>query len=168
MSLNRIDRSKARKVVRVLLVVFYLLSVALWFKDSISFLTGVPLSPLFGIVPLILLTVLRFVLRERGAGRKRWPIDRRDVVVLILILTATTLFRIPFLTHSFGLMNSDDAIVALMGKHIAEDRRPPIFFYGQFYLGSLVSHYGAIVFVLFGYSVFLAKLSAFLVYLVFI
>ncbi|MDW7761295.1 MAG: hypothetical protein SCM96_11770 [Acidobacteriota bacterium] len=167
-SLNRINRPNARKVVRALLVVFYLLSVALWFKDSFSFLKGWPLSPLFGIVPLILLTVLRLVLREPGKKTRLFPFKRRDAAVLILILIAATLVRVPYLSHSFGLMDSDEAIPALAGKHTAEGGRPALYYYGAFFQGSFPQHYYALMFFLFGYSVFMAKLSAFLAFLAFV
>jgi hypothetical protein len=167
-SLNRIDRPKARKVIRVLLIVFYLLSVALWFKDSFSFLKDLPLSPLFGIVPLILLAVLRLILREPGKRTRLLPFDRRDAAVLILILMAATLVRIPYLSHSFGLMDSDEAIPALAAKHTAEGGRPALYYYGAFFQGSFPQHYYAVMFFLFGYSVFMAKLSAFLAFLAFV
>lgn len=167
-SLFRMDRATARNAVNALLVVFYLVSVVLWFKDSFSFLKAVPLPPSAGVVPLLLLAVLRFVLRERRRENPRLRLDRRDAAALILILAAATLVRIPYLTHSYGLMDSDEAIPVLMGKHIAEGARPALYFYGQFYLGSLPQHCYALLFGLFGYSVILAQLSAFIVYLVFI
>jgi hypothetical protein len=165
---SRMGRSATRKAVNALLVAFYLISVALWFKDSISFLEAVPLSPSVGVIPFLLLAVLRLVLRERREKRRLFRIDRRDAATLILILSVATLVRIPYLTHSIGLMDSDEAVPALMGKHIAEGVRPALFYYGQFYLGSLPQHGYALLFGLFGYSIFLVKLSAFLVYLAFI
>lgn len=167
-SLFRMERPTARKAANALLVLFYLVSVALWFKDSFSFLKAVPLPHWAGIVPLLFLAVLRFALRERREKRRLFRLDRRDAAVLILIVVAATLVRIPFLTHGFGLMNSDEAIPALSAKHIAEGGRPALYYYGAFFQGSLPQHFSALLFGLFGYSVFLAKLSAFIVYLVFI
>jgi len=55
-----------------------------------------------------------------------------------------------------------------MAKHISEGKLPPIYYYGQLYLGSVSEHFFALLFFLFGYSVFLLKLSTLLFYLAFI
>ncbi|MFN2387187.1 MAG: glycosyltransferase family 39 protein [Thermoanaerobaculia bacterium] len=48
--------------------------------------------------------------------------------------------------------NSDQAIVALMARHIQTGQAHPIFYYGSHYAGTLESHYLAAVFTLFGSS----------------
>ncbi|MGB9005211.1 MAG: glycosyltransferase family 39 protein [Candidatus Aminicenantales bacterium] len=65
------------------------------------------------------------------------------------------------------MMTSDDAVMVLMGKHIAEGRVPPICLYGQNYIGSLSSHFYALMFWVFGYSIFLANLLTLMFYLAF-
>ena len=66
------------------------------------------------------------------------------------------------------MMNSDDGIAALMGKHISDGRLPPICFYGQQYMGSFPSHVYALFFKVFGYSIFVLKLATLLGFLGFI
>lgn len=43
---------------------------------------------------------------------------------------------------------ADEGVVGLMGKHIAEGRALPIFFYGQHYLGALEAYAAAVMFTL--------------------
>jgi hypothetical protein len=48
--------------------------------------------------------------------------------------------------------NADEAIVALMARHILQGERP-IFFYGQAYMGSLDAYLVALGFLLFGQQI---------------
>ena len=163
-----ISKWLSARVLRVLQAVFYLAFVFLWFKDNFAVWRSISLSPLWALVPLAAITVLRWV-RGSRSGRLSPPPDwRRDATALAIILVLVTLVHIPLLVHSFGLMDSDEAIPALMGKHIAEGRRPPLYFYGAFFQGSFPQHYMAAFFKLFGYSIFLAKLSALLAFLLFL
>ena len=45
---------------------------------------------------------------------------------------------------------ADEGVVGLMGKHIAEGRELPVFFYGQSYLGALEAYCAALSFAVFG------------------
>lgn len=47
---------------------------------------------------------------------------------------------------------ADEGVVGLMGKHIAEGRELPVFFYGQHYLGALEAYLAALVFTVAGPS----------------
>jgi len=89
-------------------------------------------------------------------------------ITIFLLIVLAVLIRLPYLNHADGLSHSDDAIPALMGKHIAEGKLPPVYFYGQLYLGSLSAHFYGLMFTLFGYSFLVAKISALLFYLVFL
>lgn len=64
--------------------------------------------------------------------------------------------RIPF--------NSDEAVVALMARHILNGERP-VFFYGQAYMGSLDAWLVALGFYLFGQQVWVIRLVQTLLYL---
>lgn len=68
---------------------------------------------------------------------------------------------------NYGI-ESDEAIVGLMGKHILEGLAYPIFYYGQDYLGSLEAFAAAGSFYLFGVSNFALKLVPLSFCLVFI
>lgn len=80
------------------------------------------------------------------------------IVFLALSLKAILLLgeRIPF--------NSDEAIVALMARHILEGERP-VFFYGQVYMGSLDAFLVAGGFLLFGQHVWVIRLLQGVLYL---
>lgn len=67
--------------------------------------------------------------------------------------------RVPF--------NADEAIVALMAKHILQGERP-IFFYGQSYMGSLDAYLIAAGFALFGQHIWVIRLVQALLYLGFL
>ena len=75
---------------------------------------------------------------------------RRDYWLLLLIVVLGALLRLDFLTQS--IIDADEAIVGLMAKHIAEGRTPPIFYYGQHYMGSFEALIAAAVFKIFGIS----------------
>ncbi|HYC54800.1 MAG TPA: hypothetical protein VEL28_07665 [Candidatus Binatia bacterium] len=78
-------------------------------------------------------------------------------------------WRIYMLTH-YGLVSggevdvylADEGVVGLMGKHIAEGRELPVFFYGQAYLGALEAYCAALAFWLFGTSFLSLRLVTFL------
>lgn len=158
----------AQKWVRSLQLFFYAAFIVLWFKDNFGLLRKLPVSYLWALLPFLVLTGYRlcFMIRQ---GRVRLPpgIFRGGVGLLVLLLLATIL-RLPYLAFPNGMMNSDDAIMALMGKHIAEGKVPPVCFYGQLYLGSLSSHLYALAFQIFGYSVLVLKCVTLAIYLAFI
>ena len=59
-------------------------------------------------------------------------------LALIISLILIGLFvRLLFLSHGGATIDSDEAIVGLMARHIQEGREWPIFYYGQHYMGSL-------------------------------
>ena len=60
--------------------------------------------------------------------------------------------------------NSDEAIVALMARHILEGERP-LFFYGQAYMGSLDAYLAALGFYLFGQKIWVLRALQTLLYL---
>ncbi len=61
--------------------------------------------------------------------------------------------------------NSDEAIVALMARHIVLNGERPIFFYGQAYMGSLDAFLVAFGFALFGFHVWVIRTVQILLYL---
>ncbi len=67
---------------------------------------------------------------------------------LLISIAVAILVRGILLTRWCGDFNSDEAIVGLMAKHILEGHIP-VFFYGQFYLGSLEAMIAAVIFWLF-------------------
>ncbi len=147
-------------------VFLYLIFVFAWFKDGFEVLKGIALSPwpLLGL--LVLVTIAR-VLRNKSLKFPPRFYPSKEITVLLLLLCLAVLVRMPFMLHSYGLINSDDGIPALESKHISEGTTRPIYYYGQHYMGSLPFHFYAIGFKLFGYSIFLFVLMHVLFYLAF-
>jgi 4-amino-4-deoxy-L-arabinose transferase-like glycosyltransferase len=85
----------------------------------------------------------------------RWVVGA--AVLLMLALKAALLIgeRVPF--------NSDEAVVALMARHILAGARP-VFFYGQAYMGSLDAWLTAGGFAIFGQQVWVIRLVQALLY----
>jgi hypothetical protein len=146
---------------------FYIAFVILWFKDNFAPLRDLPVHYLFALFPWLGLTVYRSYPRIR---RLKFAPPRKiskETAALLLVLLLAVVLRIPFLASPSGLMTSDDAVPALMGKHIAEGQTPPVCYYGQLYMGSLSSHYYALAFKVFGYSIFVLKCATLLIFLAF-
>jgi hypothetical protein len=160
------------KILRAFQAVFYALFVFLWFKDNFPPLRKIPISPVYPLACLAVVLILRALLELKRAGprtgrRIRLHVSKGWAVPVLIILLATAV-RIPYLVHDYGLMDSDEAIPALQGKHIAEGMRPAIYYYGALFQGSLPQHYYALLFKIFGYSVFLTKLAAYLAFVAFL
>lgn len=79
-------------------------------------------------------------------------IPRTDLIVLTTLMLAGLILRLDFLIPVNFVIDSDEAIVGLMAKHIAEGESIPTFYYGQNYMGSLEPIMAAGVFKLFGIS----------------
>jgi hypothetical protein len=153
---------------RFLQYFFYIVFVTLWFKDNFPPLRKIPVSYLVGLVPWLALTLIRVFprLRSRKSGLSAKILS--DVLILAVLLLLAVVVRLPYLAAPAGMMTSDDAIPALMGKHISEGKAPPVCFYGQLYMGSFSSHVFALAFKIFGYSMLILKCTTLLFYLAFI
>ena len=76
---------------------------------------------------------------------------KNNFLLLIIILLGCAL-RLDFLFASNFRIDSDEAIVGLMAKHILEGKNIPIFYYGQHYMGSFESIMVAALSLFFGLS----------------
>lgn len=76
----------------------------------------------------------------------------QDKLFLLLIVVVGFLFRLDFLQANHFVIDSDEAIVGLMAKHVLEGREIPVFYYGQHYMGSFEALVVAGMFKLFGVS----------------
>jgi hypothetical protein len=162
-----LDRKYA-SAVRAVFWLLYGVFIFLWFKDNLHPLKSLKLSPSLPLFGILFLTLLRLYLGLRAKRIKiRFPVNKVGVAVFVLLVVALG-FRIPFLLNGFGLLNSDEAVPALMGKHIAEGGVPPVYYYGQLYMGSVAEHFFACLFLLFGYSVYLYKFATLLFFLAFV
>jgi hypothetical protein len=164
----RVPASNLEAVLRILTWLFYAFFVILWFKDNVDALKKYRLGSFYALVPLVIIIGARLVL----ALRKKKIVVRlkldKTIVILILLLIAATAVRWPHLVSGERMIDGDSGINILMGKHIAEGKLPPIFFYGQNFVGSLASHVYAAFFLVFGYSIFVLKIATLSFYLGFI
>ena len=89
---------------------------------------------------------------------------RSPAACLAGILLVAAAWKLVFIFWDVVPFNSDEAIVALMARHIAAGARP-VFFYGQAYMGSLDAYLVAAGFALFGEAVWVIRLVQSLLYL---
>ncbi|NPV76881.1 MAG: hypothetical protein HPY59_10970 [Anaerolineae bacterium] len=91
---------------------------------------------------------------------------RRIQIILILLLTLLVGagLKVWLLSQEVIPFNSDEAIVALMARHILAGERP-VFFYGQSYMGSLDAFLVALGFLIFGSHVWVIRLVQTTLYL---
>ena len=92
---------------------------------------------------------------------------KAETVDWLLILTAVLLaigLKAWIILANLAPFNADEAVVALMGRHILYGERP-IFFYGQAYMGSLDAFLAALGFRLFGEQVWVIRVVQSLLYL---
>jgi hypothetical protein len=73
-------------------------------------------------------------------------------ILLLIILVLGFLLRFYLIQQNGFVIDSDEAIVGLMAKHLLEGASFPIFYYGQDYMGSLEAIVTSLVFRFFGQS----------------
>lgn len=84
-----------------------------------------------------------------------WSVAAAAMVSIVYKVSLLYAGTVPF--------NADEAVVALMARHILEGERP-IFFYGQAYMGSLDAYLVAMGFYLFGEQVWVIRFIQILLY----
>lgn len=97
-------------------------------------------------------------------AKKSRSILSRAEFWLGLILLGAAGWKLILLSLDAFPFNSDEAIVALMARHILQGERP-IFFYGQAYMGSLDAYLAAFGFAIFGQQVWVIRLIQMFFYL---
>jgi hypothetical protein len=163
-----LQNRRITNLLRAFQVLFYAAFVILWFKGNYPPLKKIPVPAAVPLAGLAVATILRAVARlKRKPPRLRLKITR-DAEIIGLIVLLVAVVHIPFLLYNFGLMDSDEAIPVLQGKHIAEGKLPAAFYYGALFQGSLPQHYYALLFRVFGYSIFMAKLAALVAFCAFV
>ncbi|MBF6591450.1 MAG: hypothetical protein IVW57_13110, partial [Ktedonobacterales bacterium] len=71
----------------------------------------------------------------------------------LALLTLAALYRLTLVLRGWPTLDSDEAIIGLMARHILSQHELPIFFWGQEYMGALEAYLAAGVFALLGPSV---------------
>ena len=95
-----------------------------------------------------------------------FEISYYGIAALFIIIAATTL-RILLIAQNYPASNSDEGTVGLMALHIAYRGEWPVFFYGQSYMGPFEAYTGALLFHIFGPSLFSLRLGLVLFYALF-
>ncbi|QBD78479.1 hypothetical protein EPA93_21780 [Ktedonosporobacter rubrisoli] len=90
-----------------------------------------------------------------------------ELTALVLIIFAS-LLRLLLISQRWPLTNSDEGTIGIMALHIAYRGETPVFFYGQHYMGALQAYLGALLFHLFGASLFSLRLGLVLMFILFL
>jgi hypothetical protein len=98
---------------------------------------------------------------------KKVRIDQYAVCAVVIIALAM-LLRIVLTALGWPATNSDESTFGLMALHIASFKDFPIFLWGSFYLGTFEAYLGAVMFHLFGVSVFTLRLGTMLEFAIFL
>jgi 4-amino-4-deoxy-L-arabinose transferase-like glycosyltransferase len=85
----------------------------------------------------------------------------------LLLLALAAIYRLILLARGWPALDSDEAVIGLMARHILHGERPT-FFWGQNYMGPFEAYFAALLFALFGSSTFMLGLSALLLTLGFL
>lgn len=94
----------------------------------------------------------------------RFPIMKSWKFQAAVILLAAAAWKIIFIFSDVFPFDSDEAVVALMARHILQGERP-VFFYGQAYMGSLDAYLIAAGFWIFGQHIWVIRVVQMLLYL---
>ncbi|HEX4207365.1 MAG TPA: hypothetical protein VHZ51_24830, partial [Ktedonobacteraceae bacterium] len=89
---------------------------------------------------------------------KYLKIGKWGLVALGVIVVACCL-RLVLISQNWPMLNSDEGTMGIMARHIAYRGEWPIFFYGQYYMGVFQAYVGALLFHLFGASLFSLRLG---------
>lgn len=98
---------------------------------------------------------------------KHFKIGIHELYAFCLITFATVL-RIILISQGWPETDSDEGTMGLMALHIVYRKEHPIFFYGQGYMGSFEAYFGAVLFHLFGPSLFSLRLGLVIIFALFL
>src|SRR5262245_36211469 len=87
--------------------------------------------------------------------------------VALALLVVAAVYRVVLVVRGWPALDSDEAIIGLMARHILQGERP-IFFWGQNYMGAFQAYFVAPFFAVFGSSVVTLHLSILLLILGFL
>src|SRR5512146_3173050 len=107
---------------------------------------------------------------DMATGWKMLQTIRRTLTpgrVALLLLALAAIYRLWLLLRGWPALDSDEAVIGLMARHILRGDRP-IFFWRQNYMGPFEAYFAALLFALFGSSTFVLALSALLLTLGFL
>jgi hypothetical protein len=98
---------------------------------------------------------------------KYLKIGTKGLAALAIILLAAAI-RLVLISQNWPLTNSDEGTIGIMALHIAYHGAHPIFFYGQGYMGAWEAYLSAVLFHIFGPSLFTLRLELLLMFILFL
>lgn len=99
---------------------------------------------------------------------KGYYLRHRYDFVFLGLLIAAILLRLALISNNWPAMNSDEAVMGLMAKHMADGQGIPLVIYGQAYMGSLEAMFGSVFYYLFGPSIFALRLGLLVIFTLFL
>jgi hypothetical protein len=102
-----------------------------------------------------------------AAGATTRFLTRHADRLALALLAAAALYRLLLIARGWPAIDSDEAIIGLMARHILTGDRP-IWFWGQHYMGAFQAYFAALFFAVFGSSAFVLHLSVLLLTLGFL
>ena len=108
--------------------------------------------------------------RERIAVRKKMLDFHKYQYALFAggIILCALVFRLFLMAHNWPMTDSEEGTMGLEAMHIAFQGAHPIYFYGQNYMGVAEAYLGAVMFRLFGVSIFSLRLGMLLFFTTFL
>jgi hypothetical protein len=101
------------------------------------------------------------------SGHWKFSVDGYMLAAALIIVLSCSL-RLFFIAHNWPETNSDEGTVGIMALHVAHLSDFPIYLYGQGELGSLEAYVGALLFPVFGPTVFALRFGVLLLFIPFL
>lgn len=129
------------RIINVLLFIDILLLIYTFFMPTLPRLPLILVSKQLLFLHLIFLLIIFFFIKKNLIREFFYSQTfKKNIKIFLLILIIILITRIPFLIHNFAYINSDSSVTLLMIKNISKGEDHPIYFYGQFYQGSLFAY----------------------------
>ena len=89
-------------------------------------------------------------------------------LIALGIIVGSVIIRLALISQNWPWTDSDEGTYGIMAIHIAYQGAHPIFMYGAFYMGALQAYLGALMFHIFGPSLFSLRLGLLLLFVLFL
>ncbi len=89
-------------------------------------------------------------------------------LIALCIIAGSMVIRLILISQNWPWTDSDEGTFGIMARHIAYQGAHPIFMYGAFYMGALQAYLGALMFHIFGPSLFSLRLGLLLLFVLFL
>lgn len=89
-------------------------------------------------------------------------------LLFVGLLVLAFVIRLGLISQGWPATNSDEGTIGLMGLHIAFNGEHPTFYYGQHYMGPHQAYVAALLFRLFGPSLFMLRFGLLLIFMLFL